>query len=345
MQKVVLKPLNGASKPNSNANKDNRNEQSISTSTSLPICGQSAEAVTQWRPLKLVYNHDIRLAQLQDNDGDLVTITCTAELRMVESSVDNLFPEDPDTNKGDSIVMLRLHVVEVIPEQEPPLLEEDEERPLESDGTKLDESVSQSSLGDSMLDTVDSLFCSHLVIDSDAHIDLHEFGMELCSAAFEETVTSEDAQNLLDKASLKFQEVATLAFFNRGNIHMKQIPKDEMASFALMATQFHTAYDWEKLEKQRSNKLKDPSMNKNKKEELLKRKQVAKWSKKRLVEISAEEATEQAAAMRSQIHLFWVTCFLRDLKLKVNWACLVGRKNWMQPWNDSNSLEPLKLMF
>ncbi|KAL2495446.1 Octicosapeptide/Phox/Bem1p domain-containing protein [Forsythia ovata] len=448
MPKVVLKPSNCASKPNTNANKDNQKEQSISTSMSLPIRGQSAEAVTRWRPLKLVYDHDIRLAQMpvncslrvlrdvvsnrfpmsksvlikyKDNDGDLVTITCTAELRMAESSVDNLFPKDSDTGKGDSIGMLRLHVVEVSPEQEPHLLEEDEEKPLESDGTKGDESVSQSSLGDSVLDAVDSvtdktekiaskeksgtsedpeckevemddwlfefaqLFRSHLGIDSDAHIDLHEVGMELCSAALEETVTSEEAQNLLDKAALKFQEVAALAFFNWGNVHMcaarKQIPIDEKASKTLMATQLQTAYDWvrekyslarekyekalltkpdfyegllalgqqqfemaklnwsfvlakkedlskwdptetiklfdsaeekmkaatemwEKLEEQRSNELKDPGA--SKKDELLKRKKkLGNGAESDLGEVSAEEAAEQAAAMRSQIHLFW----------------------------------------
>lgn len=125
--------------------------------------------------------------------------------------------------------MLRLHVVEVSLEQVPPLLEEDEEKPLESDRIKGDESFSQSSLGYSVMDIVDSvtnkmekiaskeksstsedpeckevemddwlfvfaqLFCSHLKIDYDADIDLHELGMELCCVVFGETVTSEEA--------------------------------------------------------------------------------------------------------------------------------------------------------
>ena len=38
--------------------------------------------------------------------------------------------------------------------------------------------------------------------------------MELCSEALEETVTSEEAQSLFEKAALKFQEVVALAFFN-----------------------------------------------------------------------------------------------------------------------------------
>lgn len=60
------------------------------------------------------------------------------------------------------------------------------------------------------------LFRTHVGIDLDAHIDLHELGMELCSEALEETVTSEEAQRLFDKDAPKFQEVAALAFFNWG---------------------------------------------------------------------------------------------------------------------------------
>ena len=58
------------------------------------------------------------------------------------------------------------------------------------------------------------LFKTHVGIDPDAHIDLHELGMELCSEALKETVTSEEAQSLFEKAALKFQEVVALAFFN-----------------------------------------------------------------------------------------------------------------------------------
>ena len=50
------------------------------------------------------------------------------------------------------------------------------------------------------------LFRTHVGIDPDAHIDAYEFGMELCSEALEETVTSEEAQSLFVKAAPKFQE-------------------------------------------------------------------------------------------------------------------------------------------
>lgn len=92
------------------------------------------------RPLKLVYDHDIRLAQMpvncsfkvlreivgkrfpssssvlikyKDNDGDLVTITSSSELRMAECSADAVINKDPEADKADSPGMLRLHVVEV----------------------------------------------------------------------------------------------------------------------------------------------------------------------------------------------------------------------------------------
>ncbi|KAG8385779.1 hypothetical protein BUALT_Bualt03G0080800 [Buddleja alternifolia] len=433
MTNVVLKPSNGSS---------SQKEKSTCLKDSVPLRGQAANSMIRWRPLKLVYDHDIRLAQMpvnctlkvlrevvgkrfpmskavlikyKDNDGDLVTITCTPELRMAESCVDNLVPKDPDTDEGDSVGMLRLHIVEVSPEQEPPLLEEEEEKPIEDEIAKGDENVLSSLAIDSEIGNTDKnaekekrggteepdskevemddwlfefaqLFRNHVGIDPDAHIDLHELGMELCSEALEETVTSEEAQSLFDKAALKFQEVAALAFFNWGNVHMcaarKRIPIDEGKE--TMAENLQTAYDWvrekyslakekyeeallikpdfyegllalgqqqfemaklhwsfvlakkedlskwdstetislfdsaeekmkaatemwEKLEEQRANELKDP--NASKKDEILKRRKKSGEGESSGVEgkseISPEEAAEQAAVMRSQIHLFW----------------------------------------
>ncbi|KAH6764039.1 Octicosapeptide/Phox/Bem1p domain-containing protein / tetratricopeptide repeat protein [Perilla frutescens var. frutescens] len=446
LPRVVLKPSNGSSRSNLNGSKDNLKEQLPSQSVLHSVHRQSAEPIIQYRPLKLVYDHDIRLAQMpvncslkvlrdvvskrfpmskavlikyKDSDGDLVTVTCSAELRLAESSVDNLIPKDPDTEKGESPAMLKLHIVEVCPEQEPPLLEEEEESVV----VKGDENVSQSSAADSAGEAVESeidntekviqkektggtedpeckevemddwlfefaqLFRTHVGIDPDAHIDLHELGMELCSEALEETVTSEEAQSLFDKAALKFQEVVALAFFNWGNVHMcaarKRMPIDESADKETMNGQLQDAYDWvkekytlakekyeeallikpdfyegllalgqqqfemaklhwsfilakkeelskwdptetiglfdsaeekmktatamwEKLEEQRANELKDPSS--NKKDELLKRKKkqgIGAQSESGVGETTPEEAAEQAAVMRSQIHLFW----------------------------------------
>ncbi|KAJ7946349.1 Octicosapeptide/Phox/Bem1p domain-containing protein / tetratricopeptide repeat-containing protein [Quillaja saponaria] len=461
--KLVLK-LSNDSFESSIPNKKNQKELSA---------GQHAEVAIRWRPLKLVYDHDIRLAQMpvncnfrilreivskrfpssksvlikyKDKDGDLVTITSTGELRLAESCVDSHLLKEPETDKSDSVGMLRLHIVEVSPEQEPPLLEEEEEKPIDSEGTKGDESGSHSSVSESILEPPETevdklekeapkektgtgedpeckememddwlvefaqLFRSHVGIDPDAHIDLHELGMELCSEALEEIVTSEDAQGLFDKAASKFQEVAALAFFNWGNVHMcaarKRIPLDESAGKEVVAAQLQVAYDWvkdryslarekyeeallikpdfyegllalgqqqfemaklhwsfalakkidlsgwysnetlqlfdsaeekmktatemwEKLEEQREKELKDPTA--SKKEELLKRKkrqgsatEGESSSTGGQGDLSADEAAEQAAVMRSQIHLFWGNMLFERSQVE----CKLGMDGW-----------------
>ncbi|KAK4347625.1 hypothetical protein RND71_033964 [Anisodus tanguticus] len=476
LPKVVLKPpSNGPSRPRADRNKDDQREQA-SLSVSSVVHGHSKDVAIHWRPLKLVYDHDIRLGQMpancsfrvlrdivskrfpmsksvlvkyKDSDGDLITITCTAELRSAESWVDGLLPKDPDADTTDSIGMLRLHVVEVSPEQEPALLEEEEEeeeeKPVESEENKGDDSGSHSSISDSVVETVDNesnkaekrttkekaaattenpdckevemddwlfefaqLFRTHVGIDPDAHIDLHELGMELCSEALEETVTSEEAQALFDKAALKFQEVAALAFFNWGNVHMcaarKRIPIDDSSSKEMMAAQLQAAYDWvkekyslarekyeealsikpdfyegllalgqqqfemaklywsfilakkedlsnwdptetlvlfdsaelkmkaatemwEKIEEQRANELKDPSA--SKKDELLRRrkKQANGPEGEVSAEISPDEVTEQAAVMRSQIHLFWGNMLFERSQVECKLALDGWKKN------------------
>ncbi|XP_044496714.1 protein CLMP1-like [Mangifera indica] len=469
MPKLVLKPSNGSSRASGSPRRDSQRDQSLSSLVQLPTRGQALEAAIRWRPLKLVYDHDIRLAQMpvncsfkmlreivskrfpssnsvlvkyKDNDGDLVTITCTGELRLAEASADSLMTKEPETDISESFGMLRLNIVEVSPEQEPPLLEEEEDKPLESEGTKGDEVGSYSSLGESVLEAADAqvdkavieapkeksgvsedpeskevemddwlfefaqLFRTHVGIDPDAHIDLHELGMELCSEALEEAVTSEEAQSLFDKSALKFQEVAALAFFNWGNVHVcaarKRNPLDESAAKDVVAAQLQTAYDWvkekyslakekyeealsikpdfyegllalgqqqfemaklhwsfalakkidlsgwdaaetlqlfdgaeekmtaatemwEKLEEQRALEPKDP--NASKKDERRK-KQVSgpdgEPSGSGQNELSAEEAAEQAAVMRSQIHLFWGNMLFERSQVE----CKLGMDGW-----------------
>lgn len=41
-------------------------------------------------------------------------------------------------------------------------------------------------------------------VHADAHLDLHELGMELCSEALEETMTSEEALALFEMAASKY---------------------------------------------------------------------------------------------------------------------------------------------
>lgn len=476
MPKLVLKPLSGSSTdPLVTSSINNKKEQSSSLlASTLPLSGRHSDLAVPLRPLKLIYDHDIRLAQMpvncsfkvlrdivskrfpssksvlikyRDNDGDLVTITCSSELRMAESSVDSVIEKEPEPEKADPIGLLRLHIVEVTAEQEPPLLEEDEEKPVESEENKGEESQSHSSLSESVIEAGDSaidkiekevsndkqpgtsedpeckdvemddwlfefaqLFRTHVGIDPDAHIDLHELGMELCTEALEETVTSEEAQNLFDKAAAKFQEVAALAFFNWGNVHMcaarKRIPLDESSGEEVVAAQLQVAYDWvrekyslakekyeealvikpdfyegllalgqqqfemaklhwsfalakkidllswdpaetlklfdsaeekmkaatemwEKLEEQRVNELKDP--NSSKKDELLKRRKKQGTEGEPSGsggngEVSPEEAAEQAAVMRSQIHLFWGNMLFERSQVE----CKLGMGGWKE---------------
>ncbi|XP_020582741.1 HSP-interacting protein [Phalaenopsis equestris] len=410
--------------------------------------------ITRMRPLKLVYDHDIRLSEMpincsfktlreivakrfpsskfvlvkyKDLEGDLVTVTSTRELRLAESCAEELNGKKAQEGNGEAskgkLQVLRLYVVEVNPEQEPSVSDEEVNDTEKEVLLKDDENPSPSLVGDlpaageddfamnntffkqvvkekerkgcdhSECKEVDiddwlyefaQLFRQQVGIDPDAHLDLHELGMELCSEALEETVTSKEAQALFEISAAKFQEVAALAFFNWGNVHMcaarKRIPLDESLPKAAMAAQLQEAYDWvkerydlagqkydealkvkpdfyegllalgqqhfetaklhwsfalaskvdlttwdssetiklfdsaeekmkaatmmwEKAEEQRINELKDPSL--NKKDEFLKRRKKQGVIVDGQGELTAEEAAEQAAVMRSQIHLFW----------------------------------------
>lgn len=62
MPKVVLKPASGSSKPYENTLKNFVKDQAPASSTLFSAPRPSREAIIQWRQLKLVYDHDIRLA-------------------------------------------------------------------------------------------------------------------------------------------------------------------------------------------------------------------------------------------------------------------------------------------
>jgi hypothetical protein len=407
-----------------------------------------AGSLTKWRPLKLVYDHDIRLGQVsekcsfrmlrefvakrfpsskavlikyKDVDGDLITITSTEELRLAESFVVKVGHEVLESGKeGDNkLPMLRLHIVEVSPEQEPSLPSEEEmmeerllvkgeDSVLHTSAVVTDAEVAkedvknraseqstetgkkdcghaeckEAEINDWLLQFAE-LFRNQIGIDADGHLDLHELGMELCSEALEETVTSEEAQVLFEMATAKIQEVTALALFNWGNVHMcaarKRIPLDESAPREVMTSQLRIAYDWvreryalaghkyeealrikpdfyegllalgqqhfetaklhwsfaladktdlsawdssetfnlfdsaelnmraatemwEKVEERRISELKEPGA--SGKDEVLKKKRKQHSADSQL-QLTPEEAAEQAAVMRQQIHLFW----------------------------------------
>lgn len=184
------------------------------------------------RSIKLVYGDDIRWAKIpfncdvlelreviidrfpvsravlmkyQDQEGDMVTVTTNEELRWAESS----------SGQNGSV---KLYIVEVNPEQDPffdHLRRQEQKRKLLNSSTCIDDWILEFA----------HLFKNHVGFNSDAYLDLHEVGMKIYTEAMEDTVTSEEAQELFSKAADKFQEMAALALFNCGNVHMSRARK------------------------------------------------------------------------------------------------------------------------
>lgn len=222
---------------------------------------QTEDFPQQTRSLKLIYHDDIRLAQIpancrlaqlreivrerypssravlikyKDLEGDLVTITSTEELRLAQRCV------NPDES-------LRLYVVEVDPKHEPCFEDANsckQNQKIVENGDKGRNEVEM----DSWVYEFAELFKTHLGIDPHAHMDLQEVGMEFCLKALEDTATSEDAQRLFQMAENKFQEIAAVALFNWGNVHMcaatKKISLKEDSSKEELISQLQAAYVW-----------------------------------------------------------------------------------------------------
>ncbi|EEF46920.1 protein PHOX1 [Ricinus communis] len=229
------------------------------------------------KTVKLVFGEDIRWAQLplkcsigllrdivrdrypglkgvlvkyKDPEGDLITITTTEELRMADSS-------------GDSQGSLRFYIVEVGPDQEPAyegmkFVEEvrtvdKQQSDAVENGVGKGVEVEKGSLCiDDWIVQFARLFKNHVGFDSDSYLDLHELGMKLYSEAMEDTVTSAEAQELFDIAADKFQEMAALALFNWGNVHLSRARKrvffSEDGSSESILAQVKNAYEWAKTE-------------------------------------------------------------------------------------------------
>ncbi|GJW75023.1 PHOX1-like protein [Tanacetum coccineum] len=190
------------------------------------------------------------LIKYKDQEGDLITITTTAELRMAEAST-------------DSQGTLKLYLVEVGSEKEPSY------EGFSSDGfpkaNSLISSVSENgNVGkirevekvttcvEDWIVNFARLFKEHVGFESDSYLDLHELGMELYSEAIEETVTTENAQKLFDIAGGKFQEMAALGLFNLGNVHMNKARKwvvfAEDGTKESIQEQVKKGYEWAEKE-------------------------------------------------------------------------------------------------
>lgn len=230
------------------------------------------------RTVKLVFEEDIRSAQLpvncgirlvrdivqdrfpslkgvlikyRDQEGDLVTITTNAELRVAEAS-------------GDPLGSLRLYIVEVTPDKEPFYEGTKNEEEVHKVNGKQSNALENGNVeknrelekGPSCVEDwvvqFARLFKNHVGFESDSYLDLHELGMKLYSEAMEDTVTSEDAQELFDIAASKFQEMAALALFNWGNIHMNKARKRvffaEDGSTESIVAQVKSGYEWAQKE-------------------------------------------------------------------------------------------------
>lgn len=224
------------------------------------------------RTVKLVFGEDIRWAQLplncsmrlvrdiikdrfpglkgvlvkyRDQEGDLVTITTTDELRLAESS-------------GDVLGSLRLYIAEVNPEEEPTydgITNGDE---MLGDGIEHGPTEAGKDLANKLTSVEDwiiqfaRMFKNHVGFDSDSYLDMHEVGMKLYSEALEDVVTSDDAQELFQIAADKFQEMAALALFNWGNVHMsrarRRVSISEDGSKESAYEGFKAAYEWARKE-------------------------------------------------------------------------------------------------
>ncbi|CAN8326895.1 unnamed protein product [Cochlearia groenlandica] len=229
------------------------------------------EEVQVTRTVKLVYGDDIRWAQLpldssvrlvrdvvrdrfpslkgflikyKDSEGDSVTITGTDELKLAASN-------------HDKLGSFRLYVAEVSPDQEPTY---DGMNNTEKVVKKLSSVADSCSVGgfvesdkasgcfESWIFQFAQLFKNHVGFDSDSYLDLHDLGMKLHTEAMEDAVTGEDAQELFDIAADKFQEMAALAMFNWGNVHMskarKQVCFPEDASKEAVIEAVEAAFVW-----------------------------------------------------------------------------------------------------
>lgn len=183
------------------------------------------------------------LIKYKDREDDLVTITTTDELKIAEESC------DPG--------VLRLYVMEISPEREPLYegmgIEEEVHSSNKKESTLTDQMVDKRRSGyEDWIVEFARLFKNHVGFESDSYLDLHEIGMRLYSVAMEDTVTSEDAQQLFEIAAAKFQEMAALALFNWGNVHLskarKRVSLPEDASAESMSLKVKAAYDWAQKE-------------------------------------------------------------------------------------------------
>ncbi|CAH9090410.1 unnamed protein product [Cuscuta epithymum] len=183
------------------------------------------------------------LIKYKDREGDMVTITTTDELRMAEVSL------DPNMS-------LKLYIKEVSPDKEPIYEWTNQEkmrRPYESPSTSnLEKGRRELERGpicvEEWIVQFAKLFKNYVGFECDSYLDIHEIGMKIYSEAMDESITSENAEELFEIAAEKFQEMAALALFNWGNVHIskarKRVYLTENGSKGSVLEQIKCAFDW-----------------------------------------------------------------------------------------------------
>ncbi|GMJ11114.1 Phox1 [Hibiscus trionum] len=249
------------------------NDKEVLVKTIEELKNPVVEEKAIMKPVKLVLGEDIRWAQIpvncsikllrdiaqdrfpglkgvlvkyRDPEGDLVTITTNEELGWAESST------------GVAGGSLRFYIVETSPDKEPAYEGIGKEEVVKSKEKSSNVVVDNGNAGcgvgaikgtcvEDWIVQFAQLFKNYVGFDSDSYLDLHELGMKLYAEAMEETVTSEDAQEIFEIAADKFQEMAALACFNWGNVHMSRTRKHvftEDGSKESKSAQVTSGYEW-----------------------------------------------------------------------------------------------------
>lgn len=184
------------------------------------------------------------LVKYKDQEGDLVTITCDDELKWAEMG---------------SHGSIRLYIVEATPQMDP-LFEKHKANEggicvnsaFENGCVRKVREINISSCIEDWIIHFAELFKNHVRFESDKYLDFHELGVKLSNEALDETVTSEEAQGLFDMAGDKFQEMAALALFNWGNVHMSRARKKayftEDSSQENLHEQIISSFEWTQKE-------------------------------------------------------------------------------------------------
>ncbi|CAN0918190.1 Protein PHOX1 [Linum grandiflorum] len=185
------------------------------------------------------------LIKYKDAEGDLITITTDEDLRLAEACA---------SPQGS----FRLYLIEINPQQDPIVQRLAQQGRMKRVDTRTwnmerDKEMKKGMrYVDEWIVEFAKLFKDHVALDTDTYLGLNDLGIKLYSEAIEETVTSDEAQGLFNTAAENFQEMAALALFNWGNVHMsrarKKIEFKDDTSRELILEQINSGFEWTRKE-------------------------------------------------------------------------------------------------